>query len=62
MPDWDRIGEQQLRARRAMYDPMDVEEWDRSAQREVRKRELLDLLKNDRQFREEIKRIISSSE
>ncbi len=62
MPDWKAISKKQLRAQRAMYDPMEVAEWDRQAKERHEKarvkRFLLELLKEDPEFREEVKKIL----
>ena len=62
MPDWDKIAKKQLRAQRAMYDPMEVAEWDReaeeNAERARMKKYLLELLKKDPEFRKEVKKIL----
>lgn len=58
-PMADEIAEKQIRAHRAMYDPMDVDQWDRDAQNRARKQDLLHLLKTDPELREEVKKIIN---
>ncbi len=62
MPDWEAIAKKQLRARRAMYDPMEVAEWDRlakeSAEKAKVKKYLRELLKEDQEFRKEVKEIL----
>lgn len=49
----EAIAKKQLRARRAMYDPMEVAEWDREAkeriEKEKLKRQITELLK-DKKF------------
>ena len=58
MPDWDRIAKQQQRAWDAMYDPMEVAEWDREAKKRTEKAKtkkyFRELLKDDPEFRKEV--------
>jgi len=65
MPDWNKIAKKQLRAQRAMYDPMEVAEWDREAkentERARTKKYLLELLKEDSGFRKEVLRLLKQS-
>lgn len=61
-PMAEAIAKKQLRAHRAMYDPMEVAEWDReakeSAEKARTKKYLRELLKEDPEFRKEVKKLL----
>ena len=55
----DAIAEKQQRAYRARNTPQQNEKADRNIRERLRKQEMLDLLKNDSNFREAVRKILS---
>jgi len=62
MPDWNRIAKKQQKSRDNMYSPADLEE-DRYFQRRSEERKkfkllLLECLKDDKEFRNQVKKLL----
>lgn len=62
MPDWKRIAKKQNKAWDAMYDPMEIADKHREMEQKTLKQKvksfLLELLKEDEKFREEVIKLL----